>query len=128
VPVTAGDHAPRRQFAAQDHAVDVDVQNAPGDGVGLVDDLADGHDARVVDQDVDRAELALYLVEEIRERIPVCDIEFAVHVQAQVGAGLLHGRLVDVADGHLGAQLVQRGGGGQTDTAGTAGDHDDFAF
>ena len=83
VPGSAGDHPLHRQLAAQDHAVDVDVQNAPGDGVRLVDDPADRHDAGVVDQHVDRAELALDLVEEFRKRIRVGDIEFAVDVEAE---------------------------------------------
>jgi hypothetical protein len=56
---SAGDHALYRQLAANDYAVDVDVQNAPGDRVRLVDDPTDRHDAGVADQYVDRAELAL---------------------------------------------------------------------
>jgi hypothetical protein len=61
---SAGDHALRRQLAAQNHAVDVDVEDAPRDGVRLVDDPAERHNAGVVDQHVNGAELALDFVEE----------------------------------------------------------------
>ena len=126
MPASAGDHALGRQLAAQDHAVDIDVQDPAGDGVGLVDDAADGHDAGVVDQHVDRTELALHLVEEIRERILIGHIEFAVDVEPEVDARFLHLGLVDVADGDLGAQIVQCGRGGQSDSPCAARDHDDF--
>src|SRR5699024_3825440 len=98
VPGPTGDHALRGQLAAQDHAVDIDVQDAAGDGVRLVDDPADRHDAGVVDQHVDRAELPLDLVEEVGERMRVGDVELAVDVEAQRGARLLDPHFVDVAD------------------------------
>src|SRR3982074_3048165 len=105
----AGGHALSCQLAAQDHAVDVDVQNASGAGVRLVDDPTYRHDAGVVDQHVDRSELALDLVEEIGERTGIGDVKLAVHLETEVGSRLLHCRLVDVADRNLGAELVQRG-------------------
>jgi len=127
VPLSTGDHALHRQLAAQDHAVDVDVENAPGDGVRLVDNPADGHDAGVVDQHVDRAELALNGVEKIRERIPVCHIEFAVHIELELGTRLLHLHLVDITDRDLGAQVMQCRRGGQSDSPCPACDDDDLA-
>jgi hypothetical protein len=106
VAASAGHHSLGRQLAAQDHTVDVDVQDAAGNGVGLVDDSADRHDAGVVDQYVDRSELAFDLIEEIGERVRVGDIEFAVHLEAEVGPRFLDRRFVDVADCDLGAELV----------------------
>src|SRR4051812_15596047 len=122
MPAPAGSHALSCQLAAQDHAVNVDVQNASGDGVRLVDDPTYRHDAGVVDQHVDRPELALDLVEEIGERTGVGDVELAVHREAEVGSRLLHCRLVDVADRNLGAELVQRGRRRQPNASGAAGD------
>lgn len=111
----ARDHPLRRQLATQDHPVDVDVQDSAGYRVWFVDNPPHGHDAGVVDQHVDRAELALDGVEESRKRIRVGDIEFAVHVEVEIGTRLFRHRLIDVADRDLGSQVVQRGRCGQSD-------------
>ncbi|CKT20317.1 Uncharacterised protein [Mycobacterium tuberculosis] len=124
----ARDHPLRRQLATQDHPVDVDVQDSAGYRVWFVDNPPHGHDAGVVDQHVDRAELALDGVEESRKRIRVGDIEFAVHVEVEIGTRLFRHRLIDVADSDLGSQVVQRGRCGQSDPPGAAGDGDYFVL
>ena len=62
---------------------------------------------------------ALHLVEGNPENESLLgDIELAVHVEPEVAARRLHLGLVDVADRDLGAQIVQCGRGGQSDSPG----------
>ena len=70
--------------------------------------------------------MALHRVEKFRERIPFRHIEFAVYLEAQVSARLFHFHLVDITDGDLSAQLVQRGRGGQSDSPRAT--RDDYYF
>ena len=68
VAAAARAHPLDRQLGADDDAVDVDVELALDRVVGLVDERRHRHDPGVVDDDVDRAELALGLVEEAWRR------------------------------------------------------------
>ena len=68
------DHSLSGQLAAEHYTVDIDVKNATGDFVGFVHDRAGRHDARVVDQNVDRAHLPFDLIEEVAERLRVGDV------------------------------------------------------
>jgi hypothetical protein len=119
----ARDHARECELHAEDDAVQVDVDHALRGQVVLVEEAADLHDACVVDEHVQRPELALGLVEKCGEGIAVG------HVQRQrdgAGAefvgGLARGVEVDVADRHLHSLTEQRLRGRASDAAGCAGD------
>ena len=75
VAAPAAREALERELRAEDHAVQVDVDHPLGAGVRLVDERADGHDAGVVDQDVERPEPVLDLVEKRAEAGAVGDVE-----------------------------------------------------
>jgi hypothetical protein len=125
--VAAGQHAWQRDLHPEDHAVDVDREQALRDLVGLLEERPDRHDARVVDQDVERSLRRLGRVEERGERLASrdveaqtdCpksrrrrlgrgDVEVAERHACTVPAEALHGRGADPAraagDGHV--QLV----------------------
>ena len=129
VAAAAGEHPRDDLLDAEHHAVDVDVDHPLGGGVVLVPDrVADLHDPRVVDQDVDRAELRLGAVEEVLDRRALGHVELEGDgAVTELLGGLLGGREVEVADGDLHA-LAQEGlRGGAADAAGGAGDRGDLA-
>jgi hypothetical protein len=68
--------------------------------------------------------LALHRIEKFGKRNRFCHIESAVHLKAEFGARLFHFHLVDITDRDLGAQIVQRGRGSQSDSpCATRDDH-----
>ena len=125
VAATARHEPLEGELRAEDHAVEVDVDHALGGRVGLLDERPDRHDPRVVDQDVERAELALDLVEERREARAIGHVERQPDrsVTELVGRPLRQ-RRVDVADRDLRTLGDQRRRGGPADAAGAAGDRD----
>ena len=68
-------HPAHRLLRAVDDAVEVDLELAGDGGVRLLLEGADGHDPRVVDEHVERAEAALDLVEEGGEARAVGDVD-----------------------------------------------------
>ena len=69
------DHPLRRQLGAQDHAACVDGQQTLGDCIRLVNRIPYGDDARVVHQDVHRAELAFHCVEKLSKRLVIRHVD-----------------------------------------------------
>jgi hypothetical protein len=126
LPAPAGDHPRERELHPGDDAVDVDVDLTAGELVALVEERADGHDPRVVDEHVDRAERALRLGEERRERRAVGDVEReadrAIAVPGRPGdreGG------VEVPERDLRAPGQEQAGRGQADAPPGPGDGDD---
>ncbi len=74
VAAAALDHAGRDGLGAVDQAVHVDVDDRAGDGVGLLEHRAERHDAGVVDEYVDRPDLA-HLGEEALPRLGAGDVQ-----------------------------------------------------
>ncbi len=94
----------------------------------LVLEVGHGHDPGVVDQDVDRPELVLDLVEERREGGVVGDVECASgRLAPELGCHRSGEVAVEVADRQGGSLSCERAGRRGADAAGGAGDHDDFA-
>ncbi len=103
--------------------MNVDVDHALGGAVVLVDELAQRHDSRVVDEHVERAEALFDLVEEALEGVAKGDIELErERVAAELGRRLLGQLAVEVADRDLGALAHQRLSGGLADPPCAAGD------
>src|SRR5437588_8440852 len=69
------DESLQRQPGAEDDSVKVDVDHRQGGRVRLVDERADGHDARVVDQHVEGPERVVYALEEPLKALPVGDVK-----------------------------------------------------
>ena len=67
-PLLRGLHPLDRQLGADDHADQVDLDLAPERVLRLLDERRHRHDPGVVDHHVERAELALGLVEEALRR------------------------------------------------------------
>ncbi len=123
VAAVAGDHLLERDLHAEDHAVEVDVDLALGRQVVLVDEAADLHDPGVVDQHVERAELALGLVEEGREGLALGHVERQRDgARAELIGGGARGVEVDISDRDLHALAEQRLRGGTADPARSPGD------
>ncbi len=106
---TAGDHTRQDELHAVDHTVHIDVEDALGRRVVLVEERPDRHDPGVVDQHVDGAQLRLGVVQEARERLVLG------HVQAQgdrrrpqLPCGGARRLDVEVADRHAHAHARQR--------------------
>jgi hypothetical protein len=78
VAAAALDHSLGGELSAEDDAEDVDGDRAPGDIVGLVEEPSGRGDSRVVDQDVERPELAFDVVKERRERLAIGDVQPSV--------------------------------------------------
>ena len=88
--------------------MDVDVHHPVGGPVVLVEEAADLHDPRVVDQHVHRPEVAFHLVEEALEGTPVGDVQLGGDgPRAELGGGLLRSLQVHVAQRHLHALAHQ---------------------
>ena len=105
-PLRARQHAVERQARAGHHAEHVDLDLAPRDGRVLLRERADGHDPGVVDQHVERAQLALGLVEERGEAVGVGHVGGVAGVGAGAGqrGGLDAGQVaVQVGDGDAAA-------------------------
>ncbi len=125
VAAVARDHPAERELHAEDHAVEVDVDHANRREVVLVDEAPDLHDAGVVDQHVERAELLLGGCEECVERVSVGHVERQRdRARSELGGGLTGGVVVDVADRDLHPLAQQRLGGGPSDPARGARDSD----
>jgi len=120
-------HPPGSDLRAHDHAVDVDGQRASRQRVWLVDEPTDRKDPGVVHQNVDGPQPTFHLVEEAGERVAICHVERARHVEPKVRTRLFDRLLIDVADGDLRPEQVQCRRGGQPDPAGAAGDDDDLS-
>jgi hypothetical protein len=60
---TTGKKALQRQLRAKDHPVEVDVDHQRRGRVGFIDERSDRHHPGVVDQDVERAEPGLHLLQ-----------------------------------------------------------------
>ena len=121
VPGAAGEHRGEGELAAEDHAVHVHVELAAAPAVVLVQERPDVHDAGVVDQDVDRADLALDPLQECGERVAVGDVERRAERSARLGREVG----VEVADRHAGPAGHQRTGRRETDPAPASGHSDD---
>ena len=94
-----GAHPLDRQLGAGDDAVEVDVDLAAHRVLALLDERRHRHDPGVVDDHVERAELALGLVEEGGEGGAVGDVERQRDgPAAERRRGLLGQRQVEVAD------------------------------
>ncbi len=120
-----GQEALQRQLGAVDQPHQVDVDHPVRGGVGLVDERADGHDPGVVDQDIQRAEPVLYLIQERGEAVAIGHIQREPdRSPSQLARGLLGQCSVDVADGHAGPLGDQSGRGGAADPASSARDCD----
>jgi hypothetical protein len=108
--------------------VEVDLQLAGDAGVVLLDQRRDRHDPGVVDDDVERPETALDLVEEGCEAGAVGDVDTqAEMIGAELGGHRLRGGAVEVADRYAGALGRQRARHGASDTATPARDRDHLA-
>jgi hypothetical protein len=91
----------------------------------LVEERPDGHDPRVVDEDIDRADCGLDVVDELLERRPVRDVE----MEALSGLGerlssLLRKLLIEVADRDRRALARKRSGRRGADSARATRDRD----
>ena len=83
-------------------AGDVDVDLALGGLVGLLEERAELHDPRVVDEDVDRPELLLGVLDELLDRRAVGDVELeGDRPRAELVGGALRLGEVEVADRDL---------------------------
>ena len=123
MPAATREEALDRELRAQDHAVHVDVDDALGGRVALLDEQAERHDPGVVDQDIERPQPLLDLIEERGEALPVGDVERqADRAGAELGRGLLGELLLDVPDRDARALREQRLGRRAADPASTAGD------
>ena len=122
VSTSAWKHPSQCEFGSRDHAEDVDLDDASGHGVVLVDDPSDRHDARIVDQHVDRAEFTFDGVEEVEERGGVGDVEAPERADAQILGCSRESGFVDVADRDRRTQADQPLRGGVSDAPGAAGD------
>ena len=114
----ARDHAGQREFGSPQHAVEVDVDDGVGEGVGLLGVATGGHDAGVVDQHLHRR---LDAGQELGERLP------GPYVQSGADAADLFGGLfghvaVQITDVHARAPGDEGLRGGKADTARTTGD------
>ncbi len=106
----------------------VDVDLAVGDEVGLLEERAELHDPRVVDEHVERAEIRLDAVDERLEGGPVGDVErVALRVRAELRRRGLRGREIEVADRDLHPLAEKVAGGLLADAARAAGDRGDLA-
>ncbi|KDQ04011.1 hypothetical protein EN35_35750 [Rhodococcus qingshengii] len=108
VSTSARKHPSQCELGSRDHAEDVDLDDASGHGVVLVDDPSDRHDARIVDQHVDRAEFTFDGVEEVEERGGVGDVEAPERADAQILGCSRESGFVDVADRDRRTQLISR--------------------
>src|SRR5690606_19293307 len=132
VPVALVGEARGGQLRPQDHAADIDVDLPVGDRVGLLEERPGGHDAGVVDEHVDPAELHVGQAEELVEGSPVGDVEGqsehrGAEARTDPGGGVLHEILVDVADGHARAGRDEGFGRRLSDAACSAGDDNPLA-
>ena len=117
-----------RQLGADDDAVDVDVELAADRVVRLLDERRHRHDPGVVDDHVDRAELAFGGVEEGGEGTAVGDVERQRdRAAAQARGRLLGQRQVEVADRDAAALADQRRRRRLADPPGAPGDRHDLA-
>ena len=129
VPMAARPHPRQRLLHPVHDAVDVDVHEAPRRLVGFGVEGAQRHDARVVDEHVERTELRFDGIEEAAHRRALDDVDGQRdRTVAQVGRGLLGGRHVEVADRDLHPRPDAGRRGGAADAAAGAGDRDDLAL
>jgi hypothetical protein len=116
-------HPAHRLLRAVDHRAQVDLQLARDAGLRLLLERRDRHDPGVVDEDVDRAQAALDVVQEGGEAGQVGDVEGEPDDRvAELGGGALRGLAIDVADRHADALGDQRLGDRAPDAPGAAGD------
>ena len=101
--------------------MDVDVDQAPRDVIGLIEERPDRHDSRIIDQDVDWALRRLGGIDEGRERLAIGDVE-AQPDRPQPRRRRLNRRDVDVAQRQPGAVPAQALGGRGADPARSTGD------
>ena len=121
-------HAADRLLGAVEDGVEVELELADRGRVRLLLERADRHDAGVVDDDVDRAEAGLDVVERGREGGPVRDVEGEPdRPAADLGGGLLGDGAVEVRDRDAHALAGERVGERLADAAATAGDHGHLA-
>ena len=108
-PVRARLHAPDRLLGAVDDGVEVELELADDASRRLVLEAApSGMIPALLTSDVERAELALDVVEEGGEAGAVGDVEGeADRAAAELGGGGLGGGEVDVADRHAGARAAR---------------------
>ena len=124
----AGLHPAHGLLGAVDHAVEVDLEDADRGRVVLLVERPDRHDARVVDEHVDRPEPALDLVQEGGEAGAVGHVEREAHgVGPELGGRGLRGGGVDVADRHAAALARERECQRLADSPSAAGDDGDPA-
>jgi hypothetical protein len=91
----------------------------------LVEERPDGHDPGVVDEDVDRADCGLDVVDELLERGPVGDVELeALSRLRERLSSLLRKLLIEVADRDRCAFARKRSGGRGADSARATRDRD----
>lgn len=105
----------------------VDLENATGDRVGFLREPAEGHDSRIVDKHVDRAELLLDGAEESAKRVRVGHIQRQRGSEAQVRARLHDHRRVDIPNGDDSARLRQTRSDRSADAPSTSGDNNHLA-
>ena len=87
------------ELRSGENAADVDIEDAVGHVVGLVEKWSDRHDPRVVDQDIERPEGGFGLVEEVGEPVRVGDVErIGDDTVAELGCGRLRCVGCDIAD------------------------------
>ena len=121
-------HAPHRLLRAVDDGVQVDLELAGDARLVLLVERRDHHDPGVVDEDVERAEALLDLVEEGGEAAPVGHVEGeADRAVGELGGGGLGGGGVEIADGDHDPLAGERAGERLTDAAGAARDDGDLA-
>jgi hypothetical protein len=119
----AWDHARQRELGAEDHAVQIDVDHPPRRLIALVDEPPNLHDPGVVHEHVDRAELALGLVQEAGERVAVGHVQRQGHsAPTELCGGPIRLLGIDVADRDPHALAQQRLRSGSPDPARSAGD------
>jgi hypothetical protein len=116
-------HPPHRLLRAVDDGVQVDLELARDARVVLLVQRRQRHDPGVVDEDVERPEAALHLVEEGGEAGAVGDVQRQPdRAAAELGRCSLGGAGVEIADRDDDSLTRERPGQRLPDAAGAAGD------
>ena len=124
-PERRGQHRRQHPLGHHEHAAQVHPHQPVPVPVGDVEERRDAGDARVVDQDLDRAEFLLDPGDRLVRGVPVGHVEPDAQFRGRPGQPAGHGRgggAVQVADGHRGARGRQHPRDPGPDPGGAAGD------
>ena len=128
-PESAALHPRQRRLHAEDDSMQVDVDHPLSGRVILFGEAAERHDPGIVDQDVERAEALLHLVEEVLERVAARDVELERdRVAADLRRRLLGEVGVEIADRDLRPLTHECLRGRPSDPSGAARDRNDLAL